>query len=256
MILSDPTYDPEGNDLANKIIQEDSSFAKLKSLIKGLTYAQKIGVAQIACNQMAGSPPNQIIHLKPIGGEFDDQLKSAFILLGKLPLETVAQVAIEILEPLKLATSNLAFLCKYPLPKNKTMLLEISIPVYKKSRWNRLEIDGKLQVSSEVDTLPEGYQALKKEIEVLLYQVDSETRLAETALTLQLEIDEKTRRLIELKQDIERATEHYANFNIFLENLGIDPRKKQLTFDKHLLLSAGSVADVEATMPDPIDNEF
>jgi hypothetical protein len=100
MILSDPTYDPEGNDLANKIIQEDSSFAKLKSLVNGMTYAQKIGVAQIACNQMAGSPPNQIIQLKPIGGKFDDQLKLAFVLLGSLPLETVAQVAIEILEPL------------------------------------------------------------------------------------------------------------------------------------------------------------
>jgi hypothetical protein len=100
MVPSDPNYNPEGNELANENIQEDSSFAKLKSLIKGMTYAQKIGVAQIACNQMAGSPPNQIIHLKPIDGKFDDQLKLAFILLGRLPLETVAQVAIEILEPL------------------------------------------------------------------------------------------------------------------------------------------------------------
>jgi DNA repair exonuclease SbcCD ATPase subunit len=182
MIPSDPTYDPEGNDLANKIIQEDSSFAKLKSLVNGMTYAQNIRVAQIACNQMAGSPPNQIIQLKPIGGKFDDQLK--------------------------------------------------------------------------VDTLSEGYKALKQELDALLKQVDAETRLAETALTLQLEIDEKTRRLTELKQDIEQATEHYANFKILLENLGIDPRKKQLTFDKHLLLSAGSVSDVAATMPDPIDYKF
>ena len=100
MIPSDPTYYPEGNDLVNEITQEHPSFAKLKNLVNGMTYAQKIGVAQIACNQMAGSPPNQIIQLKPIGGEFDDQIRSAFVLLGSLPLETVAKVAIEILEPL------------------------------------------------------------------------------------------------------------------------------------------------------------
>jgi HD-GYP domain-containing protein (c-di-GMP phosphodiesterase class II) len=136
------------------------------------------------------------------------------------------------------------------------MLLEISVPVYRRDKWARLERDGKIEVSSEVDTLSEGYQALKQEIDALVSQIDAETRLAETALNLQLEINEKTRRLTELKQDIEQATEHYANFKIFLENLGIDPRKKQLTFDKHLLLSAGSVSDVEATMPDPIDDEF
>ena len=136
------------------------------------------------------------------------------------------------------------------------MLLEISVPVYRRDRWGRLERDGKIQVSSEVDTLQEGYKSLKQELDALLNQVDAETRLAETALTLQLEIDEKTRKLVELNQDIEQATEHYANLKIFLENLGIDPTKKQLTFDKHLLLSSSFVSDVATTRPDPLDDEF
>jgi hypothetical protein len=136
------------------------------------------------------------------------------------------------------------------------MLLEISVPVYKRDRWNRLERDGKIQVSSEVDTLSEGYKSLKQELDDLLSQVDAETRLAETALTLQLEIDEKTNKLARLTHDIERATEHYANLKIFLENLGLDVTKEQLTFDKHLLLSSGSVSDIAATMPDLLDHEF
>ena len=135
------------------------------------------------------------------------------------------------------------------------MLLEISVPVYKRDRWGRLERDGKIQVSSQVDTLSEGYKYLKQELDALLTQVDAETRLAETALTLQLEIDEKTRKLTEIAQDIERASEHYKNFKVFLQNLGIDPNKKQLTFDKHLLLSSGSVSDV-AAVSDSLDHEF
>jgi HD-GYP domain-containing protein (c-di-GMP phosphodiesterase class II) len=135
------------------------------------------------------------------------------------------------------------------------MLLQIAVPVYRRDRWGRLERDGKIEVSSEVDTLSEGYKALKAELDALLVQVNAETRLAETALTLQLEIEEKTRRLDELKQDIRLASDHYASLKIFLENLGIDPKKKQLTFDKQLLLSSGLVEDVRV-LPDQLDSEF
>ena len=89
------------------------------------------------------------------------------------------------------------------------VLLEIAVPVYRKDKWARLERDGKIQVSSEVDTLSEGYPALKKELDALLTKVDAETRLAEDALTLQLQIEEKTRKLAALALDIERASEHY-----------------------------------------------
>jgi DNA repair exonuclease SbcCD ATPase subunit len=127
------------------------------------------------------------------------------------------------------------------------MLLEIAVPVYRRDRWGRLERDGKIEVSSEVDTLSEGYKALKQELDALLNQVNAETRLAETALKLQEEIDTKTYALTRLAQDIERASEHYKNLKILLEILGIDHTKKQLTFDTNLLLSSGSVSDVAAT---------
>jgi len=127
------------------------------------------------------------------------------------------------------------------------MLLKLSVPVYRKDRWDRLELDGRIEVSSEVDTLSEGYQSLKQEIDTLLTQIEAETCLAQTALELQKEIDGKTYTLTRLAQDIERASGHYKNLKIFLENLGIDHTKKQLTFDTHLLLSSGPVSDVAAT---------
>ena len=98
MIRLDPTCDPEGHEIADQIIQYRASVARLRSLLNNMTYAQKIAVAQIACNQMAGNPSNQLIQLKPIGERFDDQIQDVFVLLGSLSLETLAQVAIEILE--------------------------------------------------------------------------------------------------------------------------------------------------------------
>ena len=131
----------------------------------------------------------------------------------------------------------------------------MSVPVYKRGRWNRLELDGKIELSREVDTLSEAYESLKQEVDAFLTRLDSETRLAETAEALQLEIDGHTSKLVALAKDIERASEHYKNLRVFLENLGIDPNKKQLTFDKHFLLSNGPVSDV-AAMSDPLDHEF
>ncbi|MBD0309882.1 MAG: hypothetical protein ICV80_17790 [Microcoleus sp. T1-bin1] len=133
------------------------------------------------------------------------------------------------------------------------MLLKIGVPVYRRDRWNRLEQDGAIEVSSEVGTLSEAYPALKKELDPLLARVDAETRLAETAEELQLEIDQKARKLTQIAKDIERASKHYESLKLFLQKLGIDPNKKQLTFDQHLLLSSGSVSDVAAKA---IDNEF
>ncbi|MEG4290602.1 hypothetical protein Q5692_18975 [Microcoleus sp. C2C3] len=94
----DPTFDPEGNELKQQIIEQRASLKLLRVLINELDWPHKIAVAQIACNQMAGNPSNQLIQLRPIGDRFDDQLQAAFVLLGSLPLETLAEITIEILE--------------------------------------------------------------------------------------------------------------------------------------------------------------
>ncbi|MEG3955263.1 hypothetical protein [Microcoleus sp. herbarium2] len=126
-----------------------------------------------------------------------------------------------------------------------TTHLSISIPVYKKDRWDRTERDGKLEVSSDVDSLSEGYEELKQQLDKLLAELDAQNRLAESALVLENQIAQKAHKLKNLTEDIERATQHYKTLKVFLEALGIDPRTPRFTFDQQLI-STASVTEVEA----------
>lgn len=94
----DPTFDTEGNELADQIIQERASLKHLQVLLNGMDWNQKIAVAQIACNQIGAIEPTQLIKLHPFGETFDDQLQAAIILMGSLPPDTLAEIAIQILE--------------------------------------------------------------------------------------------------------------------------------------------------------------
>jgi hypothetical protein len=137
----------------------------------------------------------------------------------------------------------------YPLPKIKTMTtyLSISIPVYTKDRWDRTEQNGKLEVSSDVDSLSVGYEELKQQLDILLADLDAQNRLAESALVLENEIQQKAHRLKKLTEDIDRATQHYKTLQVFLEVLGIDPKTPRFTFDEKLILSA-AVTEIEQTL--------
>lgn len=125
------------------------------------------------------------------------------------------------------------------------IFLKISLPVYRKDRWEQLEKDGKIEVSSEVDSLSDGYESLKIQIDNLLAELDASSRLADDARKLEVEIVQKTYTLKNLKRDIEKATEHYENLRLFLENLGVDPTAPRLTFDKRFLLQDASVTQIE-----------
>jgi predicted RNase H-like nuclease (RuvC/YqgF family) len=125
-------------------------------------------------------------------------------------------------------------------------LLKISVPVFKKDKWKNLEKDGKIEVSSDVDNLSEGYQSLKIEIDKLLSELNAENRLAEQAHALEREIERKAFELEGLNKNIEKATEHYEDFKIFLERLGIDPTAPRLTFDKRFLLRDASLSQIES----------
>lgn len=92
------TADPEGNDVADKIVQERTSLIRLRILLQRLNWYQKIAVAQIACNQIGSRESVQLTTLHPFGATFDDQLQAASILMAALPAETLAGIAIEILE--------------------------------------------------------------------------------------------------------------------------------------------------------------
>ncbi len=123
--------------------------------------------------------------------------------------------------------------------------IRISVPVYKKNCWDDLEKDGRVEVSSDVDNLSEGYQSLKLEIDKLLSELNAQDRLAKQAHDLENEIEQKARKLQYLLKNIEQATEHYESLRFFLHNMGIDPNSSRLTFDKRLLLQEASVAEVK-----------
>ncbi len=123
--------------------------------------------------------------------------------------------------------------------------LKISIPVYRRNEWKNLEKDGRIEVSSDVDNLSDGYQSLKCEIDKLIQEINAETRLAENVSNLEQQIEEKAFTLRKLTENIETATAHYESLKFFLQSLGIDPTAHRLTFDKQLLFQDCSVPDVE-----------
>ncbi|MCC3411074.1 MAG: hypothetical protein JGK24_12420 [Microcoleus sp. PH2017_29_MFU_D_A] len=123
--------------------------------------------------------------------------------------------------------------------------IKISIPVYKKDNWQNLQKDGRIEVSSDVDDLSDGYKELKDQIDQLLLSLDAETRLAKNARALELEIENKAYTLKTLIRDIEKATQHYESLRFFLEKLGIDPIAQRLTFDKRFLLQDASSHEIE-----------
>lgn len=139
--------------------------------------------------------------------------------------------------------------------------LKISLPVYKKDKWERLDKNGKIEVSSEVDNLSDGYESLKIQIDNLLAELDGQNRLAHDCEKLNDEVNEKTRVLKNLTRNIEIATAHYESLRFFLNHLGIDPdaRPGHLTFDQELLLQDAShteeVFNVEVEVdPIPFDS--
>lgn len=123
--------------------------------------------------------------------------------------------------------------------------LKISLPVYKIDKWDSLQKDGKIEVSSEVDDLSEGYQNLKLQIDKLLLELNAQNRLAKEARELDTEIRIKTRKLESILKDIEKATEHCENLKFFLLHLGVDPNSSFLIFDKQLLLQESSLTEIE-----------
>jgi len=133
-----------------------------------------------------------------------------------------------------------------------TTYLEIDIPVYRADRYEQLERTGRVKVSSNIATLEEGdltkeYERLKKEIDILIADTKSRTRLAAEVSTLEDEIRWKTQTLSNLVKDIERAKEHYNTLLALLKTVGVDGKQPRFTVATDFLLSPSSEVEVSAT---------
>lgn len=133
-----------------------------------------------------------------------------------------------------------------------TTYLEIDIPVYRTDRYDQLERNGRIKVSSNISSLEEGaltkeYERLKKEIDILIANTNNRTRLAAEVSTLEDEIRWKSESLNDLVRDIERAKEHYNTLLAFLRTVGVDGTQSRFNIDANFLLSPTSEVELSAT---------
>ena len=129
--------------------------------------------------------------------------------------------------------------------------IKIRIPVYKKNDWGSFDRQGKVEVSSDVEALSEGYAALKGEIDQLVSEMDGSIRLAGSLREMETEIKTAAQTLEQLKRDIDKATRHYESLKLFLKQFGVDPQASRLTFDKKLRLESSSEAAIEVLSQNP-----
>lgn len=135
--------------------------------------------------------------------------------------------------------------------------VRLGIPTYKSNSWGQLEKQGDLQVSANVDSLSDGYAALKNQIEELLTQVNAENQIVVDLHKLTTEIDSKRITLRRMNQQIEVAKAQLEKLERFLRRLGIDPTSYSLDISSNPALDAaimdepGEAVAVEAEV-DPL----
>lgn len=132
--------------------------------------------------------------------------------------------------------------------------MKIRIPVYKKNKWESFLKHGKITVSSDIDTISEGYKALKEEIDQLLTEMEASSQLAGSLNEMEDEIRKKTYTLQSLTDKINKATEHYESLALFLKQFGVDPEAKRLTFDKKFILESAAATAIEVPIEVPKDS--
>jgi len=134
-----------------------------------------------------------------------------------------------------------------------TINIEFDIPVYRLDRYEQLERQGRVKISSTIDALKEGdltkeYERLRKETDILIANINARTRLAAETSEIEDELRWKSQKLKDILDDIEKAKGHLDTLKLLLQNLGVDSNSRltKLTFDKQLLLTE-SGAQVQVT---------
>jgi hypothetical protein len=85
--------------------------------------------------------------------------------------------------------------------------LKLSVPTYKVDSWKQLDTQGTLEISSEVDSLSEGYASIKAQVDELLTQASAENRLVLDLKDLESQRQNKQQSLHFLQNKINIATQ-------------------------------------------------
>jgi chromosome segregation ATPase len=116
--------------------------------------------------------------------------------------------------------------------------IKISIPTYKANSWGQLDRQGEVQISAEVDSLLDGYTALKVQVDELLAQANAENQIVVNLQKLGDEINRRETTLRRLDDEIETARTQLQKLEKFLRRLGINPAAYSLDISNHALESA------------------
>jgi chromosome segregation ATPase len=127
--------------------------------------------------------------------------------------------------------------------------LKISVPVYQSGGFNKLVHEATIEVSSDVDSLSEGYTALKTKINDLLRDTNLQAHLAGEIQDLDAEIAAKKGTLEAIESRIQRATEQHERLRQFLRNMGIEAADSHLTYHPNYL------SDPQSKTVEVIDDE-
>jgi hypothetical protein len=132
----------------------------------------------------------------------------------------------------------------------------ISIPTYKSNGWGRLDKQGEVQISSEVNSLSEEYPRIKAQVDELLEKANAENRLILNLESLESACEKKQNTLDDLQDRIEQARHQLGLLENFLKRLGIDPRAYTYTLnisdDLALKTATNDKSDVVEVEIDPI----
>jgi DNA repair exonuclease SbcCD ATPase subunit len=138
--------------------------------------------------------------------------------------------------------------------------IKISTPTYKANSWQQLDKQGELQISSEVDSLSDGYLALKVQVKELLTQANAENEIVVSLQQLGEKIERREATLRTLDDKIQTARTQLQRLEKFLKRLGINPAGYSLDISNHALESATdgeteeSVAAEAEVDPIPFDS--
>ena len=130
--------------------------------------------------------------------------------------------------------------------------IKLTAPVFKKNEFSSLERKTDIQIAGDFNTFSEGYNFLKKEINVFLQQQQAENTLLLRHDELQEDIASKEKKLQRINKSIELAREQLNRLANFLERLGIDPNAYSLTIADKPVESSVSV-DAEVVDPIPFN---
>jgi len=143
------------------------------------------------------------------------------------------------------------FLSIFTNSKNMTFSIEISLPIYYPSTWNRLDKAGSLTISGT------DYETVREQAEKLLDLYQAEGRLMPTIKSLTSQIETKQEKIAELNERISTSLRQISRLEDFLKSLGIDPRSNHLTYKPILVeefkkYGVGQEVTVEVVEHDPI----